>query len=236
VLNAKKGSALIAALMVSAMGGFAPETAHAEVGAALRAGTLGIGLDIDFNLVENLNARLGYSGYDYNRSFNNTNVTYDGKLKLSNPTALLDWYPFAGGFRISFGAVGSGTKVDATGRPSGNGTYQIGNNTYTAAQIGSLAGQFKFGRSVSPYVGIGFGNAVGATQRVSFLFDLGVVYAGTPDISLAAQCNPTLLAAACTQLQQQLQQDVAAEKQKLQGNLNILKWYPVIDLGVAYRF
>jgi hypothetical protein len=175
--------------------------------------------------------RFGFACYSVDRTISDTNVTYDGKLKLSNPSARLDWRVLAGGFRVSVGAVVSGTKIEATGRPDANGTYQIGNNTYSASQIGSLTGTFKFGNSVAPYVGLGWGNVVGRDGHFSVLVDVGAIYAGTPSVALTANCT-----AGAQAICSQLQTDVDAERQKLEQNLTLLKWYPVVGLGVGYRF
>ena len=204
----------------------------ADTAVAVRVGSLGIGGDVDFKLEDYLSARIGYSGYDFSYTIAQTDVTYDAKLKLSNPHAILDWYTFGGGFRLSLGAVGSGTKIQAVGRPTGNGSFTLNGTTYTASEISSLSGEFKGGNSLSPYVGLGWGNAVRAGHHLSVLFDLGAYYSGKPKIALTAICSPSAPAGLC----QQLNTDVAAEQRKLQDKLKLLEWYPVISLGVAYRF
>ena len=208
-----------------------PALADTQTGFAIRAGTLGLGADFEVSFNQYLNARVGFAGYSTDRTVNQTDVTYDGKLKLSNPSALLDWRVFGGGFRVSVGAVVSGTKVDAVGRPDVNGNFQIGNNTYTSSQIGSLNGTFKFGNSVAPYIGFGWGNVVGNEGHFSVLFDVGAIYAGTPNVTLTANCT-----AGVQEVCAQLQTDVDTEKQKLEQNLTLLKWYPVVGLGFGYRF
>jgi hypothetical protein len=149
-------------------------------------------------------------------------------------SATLDWYVFNGGFRLSAGMVGNGTKLDVTGKPNANGGYTINNNIYSSGDVASLNGQLKFGNSVSPYVGLGWGKSVGTQQHLHFLVDLGAIYGGTPNVTLTAVCGPGAPAgsALCTQLQS----DVLVEKTKLQNDVTVVKWYPVLDLGLAYRF
>ena len=209
-------------------------TAHADAALALRAGTPGIGLDLDVGLLDRLSVRVGYSAFTYNRTIDDTDVTYDGKLKLSVPTALFDWYVFNGAFHLTVGGAINGTKVDAVGRPKANGQYDIGDGTYTSAQVGSVKGKFKFGNSVAPYVGIGWGNPVDKEGRFTFLFDMGAIYGGKPDISLDVQCGTA--APQGSALCNQLQQDAAVEKQKLEDDVKELKWFPVLNLGFAVRF
>jgi hypothetical protein len=204
-----------------------------RLGLALRAGTTGVGADLSVGLLSNLSARVGYSGFHYDHTITNTDVDYDGKLKISDFSALLDWYPFHGGLRLTAGGVGGGLKVDVTGRPTG-GTYTINNTSYTSAEVGSLSGQLKFGHSLSPYLGFGWGNPVGPSHRLHFLLDIGAIYGGTPDVSLIANCGTA--APSGTPLCTQLQNDVQAEKLRLQNDVNLLKWYPVATVGFAYRF
>jgi len=206
--------------------------AHSEeVGAGIRVGTLGIGADLDFGLMNRLSARIGYSALNVNRTVTSSDVTYDGTLKLSTPSAILDWYAFGGGFRLSLGAVQSGTKIDATARPVA-GVITLNGTQYNSSQLGSLTGEFKFGNSVSPYVGLGYGNPVGTGHRVTFLFDLGAIYGGTPKIALNPVCAAPAGSAICTQLAS----DTAVEQQNLVNRVDLLKWYPVVSMGLAYRF
>ncbi len=227
----------VALNMCLALAGFGVGSAIAQdsprIGLALRAGTTGVGADLNVGLLSNLSARIGYSGFKYDHTVDQTDVSYDGQLKISDISALLDWYPLHGGFRLTAGGVGGGLKIDVTGRPTG-GTYTINNTTYTSAEVGSLSGRLKLGNSVSPYLGIGWGNAVGSSHRLHFLLDLGAVYGGTPDVSLTANCGTA--APSGTPLCTQLQSDTQAEKLKLQNDINLLRWYPVATLGFAYRF
>lgn len=205
--------------------------ANADVGASVRAGTLGLGLEFNVGLAETLTLRLGYSTYDYDDTIEETDVTYDGEIKLRNPSALFDWHAFGGGFRLSFGAVATDTKVEATGRPTG-GTYELDGQVFTAAQVGSLRGTVKMGNSVSPYVGFGWGNPVDAAGRVTFLFDIGAVYMGTPEVDLTATCGTGVSTATCNRLQAAVQQ----EQDDLAEDATLYEWYPVISLGLAVRF
>jgi hypothetical protein len=207
--------------------------ASAEVGASLRAGTLGIGVELNMGLAETLNLRVGYNTYDYDDTIEDTDVRYKGEIKLRNPTVLLDWHAFHGGFRFSFGAVITDTKIEAIGEPT-NGTYELDGQTYTAAQVGTLRGKVEMGNSIAPYLGIGWGNTVDAAGRVTFLFDIGAAYMGTPDVNLVATCGsaaPTG-SAACNSLQAAVQQ----EDDDLSNDATLYEWYPVISVGIAVRF
>ena len=214
---------LIAALAVAA------GTAQAEEGVGLRVGTLGYGGDFGWHIAPGLNARLGYSTYSHNTSVTNTNVHYDGKLKLSNAPLLFDFSPL-GPFHFTAGIIGNANKIDVTGTPASNNTFTINGTTYTASQVGSLSGRLKLGNSVAPYLGIGWGNVAGA--GVNFYADLGVAYMGSPKASLSANCGSGLSAAQCAQLQS----DVEAEQRALEDKVKKYKYYPVLGIGLTIGF
>ena len=135
-------------------------------GIGVRAGTTGVGGDIGFGLLPTLSARLGYSALSFSRDIDVTDVQYDGDLKLSNFSALLDFSPLPGPFRVTGGFIFNDNKVDVTGRPS-NGSYTLNGTTYPAAAVGNLAGTVKSGNRAAPYLGIGYGNVAGFVKRES---------------------------------------------------------------------
>jgi hypothetical protein len=206
-------------------------TATSQVYAAgigVRAGTTGVGIDVGWSVVPTLNARIGYSGLGFNTSVNTNDVDYDGKVRISNLSGLLDWSPL-GPFRITAGIVGADNKVDIKGTPAGS-TYTINGNTYQASDVGNLSGTVKVGNGVTPYLGFGYGNVAGA--GVNFYFDIGVMIQGSPKTSLTANCGVALSPAQCAQLQD----DVEVERLKVQDKLNKYKLYPVATIGITIGF
>ena len=218
-------------LCLAAMSSAAAQAHRPGIGLALRGGTLGFGGDLDFRINDSLNARVGYAGFNTSRSVSDTQVHYDGSLKLSNASALVDWSPFGGKFRLTVGAIVSSTKIVASGAPAAGGKYTFNGNTYSRTDVGAVTGRFEVGSSVAPYVGLGFGNVVFGNGHWSFLFDVGTLYAGTPTISVNATCK-SADASVCAQLLA----DVNAEQAKLSRDLTVLKWYPVVTFGFGYRF
>jgi hypothetical protein len=190
-------------------------------------------LDLDLGLSSSFGIRVGFAGFNINHNVDTSDVNYEGRLKLRTITGLLDWYVFSGAFHLTAGVAGNDTKLDVVGQPT-QSTYTINGNTYSSSQLGSLTGQLKFGNSVSPYVGLGWGNPAGESGHVHFLFDVGAIYGGTPSVTLTAQCGPA--APPGSSLCSQAQADVASEEAKLRHKADILRWYPMVSLGVAVRF
>lgn len=200
-----------------------------DVAATVGLGTTGLGLHVSTPLADKLNARVGLNFASYSYDGNTTDVQYDFKLKLATVDALLDYHPFDGTFRISGGAVYNGNTIDAHAKPNGNGTYTINGRIYTASTVGDLSGEIDF-RKAAPYLGIGWGNAVKGAGW-GFGMDLGVTFQGSPKTSLVNR-GCTASAQSCAQLAD----DVAAENAKLAEEVKDFKLYPVIRVGVSYRF
>lgn len=201
----------------------------ADVAATIGLGTTGLGLHLTTPVAPKLNARVGlnYANYDYDGSTDD--LDYDFKLKLSTVDALLDYHPFDGAFRLSGGVVYNGNRIDAHAKPTSDGTYTINGRSYSAAQAGDLSGKIDF-RKTAPYLGIGWGNALKAGGW-SVGMDLGVTFQGAPKTQLVNN-GCTAPAFVCTQIAS----DVAVENAKLADDAKDFKLYPVLRVGVSYRF
>jgi hypothetical protein len=197
-------------------------------GVGVRVGTTGVGADIGWGIVPTLSARIGYSALDFGATVNSNDVRYDGRVKLSNLSGLLDFSP-VGPFRLTFGLVGTNNRVNVTATPSGS-TYTINGSTYQASDVGSVSGMVEPRNHIAPYLGIGYGNVAGA--GVNFYFDLGVIYQGSPSATLTGTCGAAMSAAVCSQFQS----DVAAERYSLERSLNKYRVYPVGQIGITIGF
>jgi len=200
-------------------------SAAAPLDAGITAGSLGYGPQVGMVIVPNkFDARLnfGYLSYSYNTT--SQNVAYSGHLKLNNLGLLGDWHPFAGSFRLTAGAFYNDNKFDLSGQPSA-GSYTFNGNTYTAAQVGSVNANVSF-NSIAPYVGFGWGDD-SSSAGLHFTSDFGVMYQGRPNATITATgaaANPALA------------RDVHAAQSQLQSDLNSFQWYPVVQVGLVYRF
>lgn len=194
-------------------------------GVAANIGTLGIGGEITRRISSKFNARLGINGFSYSYSGNESNIEYDIDLRLLSVPIFLDWHPFEGNFRISSGLIINQNKLE--GKAKLSTTETIGNNTYTSAQIGTLKATMDF-NNVSPYVGLGWGNAVGKDKKWGFTSNIGVVFQGTPNVKMSAT---GLLASDSTFLA-----DLDRESKDFEDALNEFKYYPVLSIGLTYKF
>lgn len=116
-------------------------------------------------------------------------VEVEGKLNKKDFKVLLDVYPFKGSsFRLTAGAyIGADKLVTARNtepflNPADWGTagIKLGDYRVTSDSQGNVEADIKVAK-FKPYLGIGFGRAV-PKKRVSFNFDLGVQFWGSPGV------------------------------------------------------
>ena len=217
-------AALLGALSVS--------TAHAATGAASSAsiGTTGVGLHLVLPYNDHVQFRAGLNGYSDSTSEATNGATYDFSARLRTADALVDYFPTAGSFRVTGGVIYNGSKVDLTARPDGGASYTFNGTTYTAGAVGDIHGAVEFNK-LAPYLGIGFGNTVKKEKGWAFTADLGVMFQGTPDVNLASS-NCTAGASTCSRLAA----DLAAESADLREKASDFQYYPVVRIGLSYKF
>jgi len=197
-----------------------------DIALGVKASTLGVGAEGTVGLLRGLNLRAGANVLWFDYEVNTSDIDYDLDVDLLSFPILLDWHPFKkSAFRISAGMLINQNEADA--EASSQAIYTIGGTDYTAAEVGTLSGHVDF-NEVAPYVGIGWGNAVGKNKNWSFSCDFGVVYQGAANIDLTASgpiaSDPTF------------QANLAQERKELEDELDDYKYYPVISLGVTYKF
>ncbi len=203
-----------------------PLTAQAGFYVGGRAGTLGLGLEASKLITPNLAVRGAL--YRYSREFDRqeSDVEFTVDLQFDGYTGLIDLYPSGGGtFHLTGGIMAAPAEVDGVGQPT-SGNYTFNGVEYTAAEVGTVNGTVRWEKTM-PYAGLGWGTPASRRGGLTFLLDFGVGF-GKPTIGLSASSAVAGSA---------LAQDVEAERQQIQADVNkYLKIYPVVNLGLAIRF
>lgn len=196
-----------------------------EFAIAAKGGTLGLGGDLTTNLIPQVNLRAGVQWLEFGFDATFSDVDYDVDLNFLNPLVLLDWHLFDGPFRISVGALFNGSDIQFRGRPSED--VEIGGQVYHPDEIGTLKGDVEF-RPIVPYVGIGWGNALGSTGQWGLATDFGVAFMGSPDVDLSATGSKANDPA--------FQAQLAQEERDIQDELDNFNIYLVLSISLFYRF
>ncbi len=197
----------------------------ADVAVDLSIGTVGLGINVSKLVKPHFAVRVGASHLSLNQTTTQSDIDYDATLTLGSLSALIDWFPKArGAFHLTGGVMSNRTKVEGDGVCNG-GSIDINDNSYTCAQIGTLALAVKM-PSASPYVGLGFGTPAKGS-RIHFVMNLGATF-GTPDLTLSASNAGS---------NAQLASDLKAQRDKTQSDIEkYLKVFPVIQTGLGIRF
>ena len=195
-------------------------------GFGVHASTLGLGAEFNFTANPYLVVRLDYNYYnDYSYATTKDQIDYDAHLHLKNYGAALDWHPMAGMFLVSLGLFKDDNDIDAVAQTSSS--YVINGHNYPASLIGNLDGHITF-NTWAPYAGVGWNTLGSIDKGLGFELGLGVFYQGSPKVSLQASGPIASVPGA--------NRDVLVEQQRLQEDWNNYKYYPVVNLGLMFRF
>ena len=212
----------VIALWIPCSSAYAQESGWAVVA---KIGTEGIGADLHRQIVPNLlNFRIGGSFFPYSRDFSESDIDYEGELRLAAVPVLLDLYPFKNWFRLEGGLMINFNEVRATAVPR-QGQISIGDNTYPADLFGQLKGEVKFSRA-SPYFGLGFSNPIKKGKRWGVFLDIGAMYHGEGDVTLTTTKAPP----------PQLLNDLQREERNAEDEIRKLRFFPIVQFGVSFHF
>ncbi|HEX6591165.1 MAG TPA: hypothetical protein VF050_04130 [Moraxellaceae bacterium] len=199
-------------------------------GLGAHVGTNGPGLDAFYRISDRLVLRAGYNQYDLDVDRSEDDVEYDGTYAFKNAQLGLDFYPFAGGFRVSAAYVANGNELDLHAVPTG-GTFSFNNVEYQGTEVKDAKANISYPGSAA-YVGVGWGNPVREGKGFGATFDLGVVYVGSADVALNVECGAVVAPHTCAGLKA----DGEVERQQLEDDLADVPFWPVVQLGLSYNF
>ena len=202
-------------------------SSNSYAGTAVGVGgsTLGYQVAVSQSVSENVNLKLTYQTASQSFDGETDGVNYDYDFDFESLGILIDWHVFGGGFRLTTGALINDNEIHAQSDISGL-TLEVGDTVFTSAEVGRLEGDISFD-SYAPDLGIGWGRAI--SDGLSVVFDLGVIFQGTPTVNLES-VDGTLSNNAL------LLDEVEREERELQDDANDFDTYPVVSLGLFYSF
>jgi hypothetical protein len=217
------------------LAGLLAAPAGAQVALTGKAGTLGLGAELTVGLSRQIDGRLGLNAFSYSDRRAAGHIDYDATARLRTATALLDWHPGTGAFRLTGGLVWNDNRVDGRSLPSASGTYDIGGVRVPVSVVQRLDGRADFNQFV-PYLGIGWGNPITSARRAGVSLDAGVMFQGEARVHLTPvipQGSPILTIPGAREALDIL---VQREERDLEDEASKYRYYPVVSLGVWYRF
>ncbi|MDA3970247.1 MAG: hypothetical protein PF442_02745 [Desulfobulbaceae bacterium] len=205
----------------------AKESNAGNITVGARITTLGVGPEISLGLSDYFSTRVAMHWGSFDIDGETDDVEYDLEFELISGLATIEWFPWAGGFHIDAGLLANGNNFSGEGKPTATGTFTFNDVTYDATEAGTVKAEVDYD-SVAPYVGVGWDKPINNDGDITIFANLGVVFQGTPDVSITT--SGTLAN------DPDFQADVAAERKEIEDDLDNYEMYPVIALGLTYRF
>lgn len=208
------------------------------------AGSLGIGIKAATPVADRFNLRAGFNILGYNTTRVQNGITYNASLTLRSAEASLDWFPFRGRFHLSPGVMFyNGNRIQANLNIPLGTVFTLNNVNYYSDPSDPLTGSAKISFPVAgPEFTMGFGNMLPRRPRQHFSipFEIGAAYFGIGNTQLLFQGS------ACTALGgnncmpvnsfPRFQADLAAEQVTIQSYVKDARFFPILRVGLSYKF
>lgn len=209
--------------LVAALALPAAATAQVGFGVGVKAGSIGVGAEAAVALGQSLAIRGGGALFpvDFDGTFSDIEFAVD--LPDTYMNVGVDFYPTAGGFRLSGGMLFKPDNPELRGTFTQN--QEIGGREYTPEQIGTLVGVIDSGKS-APFAAIGFGRHT--SSGIGFFLDLGAAFLSEPTLSLTQE-GGNLNSFEQAEFDQRLEDERQSMEEDLGGYLKI---YPILQLGL----
>lgn len=204
-------------------------TAHADFGAGIKAGTLGVGLEGRWAPLPWFDVRAGVNQYDYDDGGSQAGIDYDAELAMDNYFLTGNFHFPLSPFRITAGAYSNGNELQLVSQDTGGADFNIGGIAFSSTDVGALQSLTSFD-GTAPYLGVGFDFEV--FGKMGLNLDFGVLWQGEPLVTLDATGYDT----APPQVQALLGPALEVERLELEDELSDYKAWPVISLGFVYNF
>lgn len=216
---------------------------------------LGIQLETVTNISSHFNVRGTGNFFNYSTNFTTSGVNATAKLNLASARASLDVYPFRSGFHISPGIlIDNQNQVTANTDVAAGTSFTLNGQTYYSANTNAATG-------ATPIIGsgilglntnkaaftatAGWGNMARGHGHWSVPVEAGVAFIGAPTVKVnlsgwacedQAQTECSSISDPANPIAIAIQSNLTTQVAKWTSDLNVLKTYPIVSVGLAYSF
>lgn len=211
------------ALLLIVLIGMTTTGINAQMAIGIKGGSTGVGGEFAYSLNEKFNVRASGTFFSYTNNGvyadDEPSIAYDMEGNITSIGAIVDYFPFRRGLKLSAGLFYHDFIVDGGAVP--NESYTIDEKTFSPERLGSLSGEVTYDSKIVPYAGLGIGNPVSTRgSRIKLNFEVGAMYTNSPSVTMEGEgmIAPT-----------------ATQGQDFEDGAKDFKFYPVINLGVTFR-
>ena len=182
--------------------------------------TLGAGIEAGYRFGRQWQVRVGVNGYAGSFVYRRNDYDLHSRLSLLNAGVTVDYFPFAGDFYISGGARLSANRIEGKVKNL-HGKLKNGADVFVPNPLTDFTVTQNV---VQPYLGAGY--SVKIRPGLSLNFDLGALYAGTPDLDVDSRAHKLGFSG----------KDIRREIERAQDRISPFKIYPVVQVGLKFEF
>jgi hypothetical protein len=216
---------------------------------------LGIQLETVTKLASHFNLRGTGDFFNYSTNFTTSGINATAKLNLASARVSLDVYPFRSGFHISPGVLlANQNQVTASTNVAAGTSFTLNGQTYYSATANSATGATPI--TGSGILGLntnktaftataGWGNMARGRGHWSVPVEAGVAFIGAPTVKVnlsgwacydQAQTECADITSTTNPIGVAVQSNLTTQVAKWTSDLNVLKTYPIVSVGLAYSF
>jgi len=213
-------------------------SASDRFGLGFSTGTLGLSLQSSYEVTDWFYVKAQIGGFPLSISQEVDGTDYDLDIHLFSGGATANFLPFhskpyVNGFRVSVGAFGVNNNFGLEASSPGQ-ELSVGDSAdFVLGSGDKLVGDIELS-GFAPYVGFGWDFTKGSDAQFRISFDLGVLFIGSPDVSLRAVGafsdfaiqNPGI----------NLQDEIDAEISSIQEDVDDIELYPVFSSSFTWKF
>jgi len=227
-----KPLALIVSLLFTTSA-FAEEAKHEkQSNVGITIGLAGLNLEISTPLNNYVSVRgEAHIAGELSKTLTLESNSFSMAFTPDTKSILIDFYPFSGAFYLTGGLVSQNIDIELTDTLS-TPSFNFNGTSYAAYKLATVTGTAGFSNSTAPYLGLGWSNRNKLSSGFAFSFETGLIGVGKGNVDLSVKCGSILSSSECSLLQS----DVAAEETQINSGLNRNLYYPVVKLGISYRF
>ncbi len=212
-------------------------------GVGVKVSLLGAGAEAAVRVSHRSNIRAGFNAIMYDRGFDKDGIAYKGQLDFKTFEAHYDFFPWAKSFHVSPGVlIYAADPITGTASVPGNQSFTLGGATYYSDPANPVSGHGKitFNRA-APMITVGWGNLVSRKEGKHFTvpFEIGVAFQGSPKANLAlagSVCNAPGGFCRSVTSDPTVQSNVVSEQNKVNSDMSFFKAYPIVSVGIGYKF
>ncbi|MDP1723373.1 MAG: hypothetical protein Q8L85_01555 [Alphaproteobacteria bacterium] len=211
-------------LIISLLALFLSQASAEPISLGVKGSTLGIGAESSYRHNSWLSLTGSVNGLKLTSNNSTKDLFFNSKVRFLTAGASLGFHPFKSGFKLLTGLFYNGNQFELSDVRLKN-NITLNNVNITPDQVGQANLKVHYQR-VSPYLGLAFDAALYNNSPWSFTGELGVLFQFSPKATLTrtgARNFPSL-------------KRFLEDKVEKAASKNILKYFPVMSIGLKYVF